>query len=150
MSYIKRVTYKIRSARSPLIIGPWGIGAIWVNWTGLDWVFWSDFLGGGSEKGNTRKHTENWVTRWGSLYWRNLTILCWIAKRIGLGEFNVGGFWVFGRCSHVGLGGGGPLVCFMCVVGEFIVCWLYDVWQKGSIELGHVRGEGFDPICGRG
>jgi hypothetical protein len=41
-------------------------------------------------------------------------------------------------------------VCFMCVVGEFIVCWLYDVWQKGSIELGHVRGEVFDPICGEG
>jgi hypothetical protein len=41
-------------------------------------------------------------------------------------------------------------VCFMCVVGEFIVCWLYDVRQKGSIELGHVRDEGFGPICGRG
>jgi hypothetical protein len=57
------VTDKIRSAGGPLIMGrrewakiegiEWGLGRFWVVWV----------FGGTSEKGSTREHTENWVTR---------------------------------------------------------------------------------------
>jgi hypothetical protein len=46
-----------------------GFGRIWE-------VFWGfGFLGGTSEKGSTRKYTENWVTRWTKLFWGNLAFL---------------------------------------------------------------------------
>jgi hypothetical protein len=35
------------------------------------WNFWDP----GSEKGSTRKHTENRVTRWIKMFWGNLAIL---------------------------------------------------------------------------
>jgi hypothetical protein len=44
-----------------------------VVWPEMDWNFWLGFLRVGSEKGSTRKHTENWVTSWGFLFWGNLT-----------------------------------------------------------------------------
>jgi hypothetical protein len=47
--------------------------------TGIEWD-WNDlrnleFLRPGSEKGNRRKHTENWVTRWRNLFWGNFGVL---------------------------------------------------------------------------
>jgi hypothetical protein len=37
--------------------------------------FWGfGFWGRTSEKGSSRKHIENWVTRWINCFWRNLTI----------------------------------------------------------------------------
>jgi hypothetical protein len=37
--------------------------------------FWAGVLRGGSEKGSTRKDTENWVTRWRNVVWGNLGFL---------------------------------------------------------------------------
>jgi hypothetical protein len=68
MSYNKRVTEKIRSVRRPLIkddenwLNSWSIGRNWTEISGLG------FLRGGSEKGRSRKHTENRVTRWGFMF----------------------------------------------------------------------------------
>jgi hypothetical protein len=39
-------------------------------------------FGGWSEKGSTRKRTENWVTSWTFLFWRNLRDLRCFTKRI--------------------------------------------------------------------
>jgi hypothetical protein len=43
MSYNKRVMYKIRSARGPLIMGLRENEGIWGFWPGLDWFFWPNF-----------------------------------------------------------------------------------------------------------
>jgi hypothetical protein len=51
------------------------IGGIDGFWPGMDSVFGFGFLGGGSEKGNTRKHTEKWVTSWSFMFWGNLAFL---------------------------------------------------------------------------
>jgi hypothetical protein len=51
------------------------IGGIDGFWPGMDSVFRFEFLEGGSEKGNTRKHTEKWVTSWSFMFWRNLAFL---------------------------------------------------------------------------
>jgi hypothetical protein len=68
MSYNKRVTNKIRSVRRPLIKDDenWlNSGSIGRNWTEISGL---GFLGGGSEKGRSRKHTGNRVTRWGFMF----------------------------------------------------------------------------------
>jgi hypothetical protein len=44
-------------------------------------------------------------------------VLRCFAKRNGMGELRFGGFWGCGRCPHVGVGGGGAIMCFK----EFIV-----------------------------
>jgi hypothetical protein len=44
------------------------MGGIWDFWSGLGGNFWLKFSKGGSEKGSTRKHTGNWVTRWGFIF----------------------------------------------------------------------------------
>jgi hypothetical protein len=96
ISYIKRVTYKIRSARSPLIMGlrkEAELGGFGRNLKRfLDFWFW----GVTSEKGSTRKDTGKRVTRWGFVFWRNLVDSRWFTKRILLGEFLFGIFWDLG------------------------------------------------------
>jgi hypothetical protein len=69
-------------------------------------------LGESSKKGSSRKHTENRVARWDSLFWGNLRFSRCFAKRILLGELGIGGFWIFRRCSHVGKEEGGRFVLF--------------------------------------
>jgi hypothetical protein len=75
MSYNKRVTNKIRSACGPLI----GDCEEWLNWgpTGRKLKHFENLRFGGtnSEKGYTRKHTGNRVTRWSFMFWGNLEIL---------------------------------------------------------------------------
>jgi hypothetical protein len=41
---------------------------------GLNGIFGIWLFGGTSEKGSTRKHTENWVTRWREMFWGNLEV----------------------------------------------------------------------------
>jgi hypothetical protein len=127
---LKRVAVKIRSARSPLIMGRrdelkrgsfgWGLGIFW-----RIWVF-----GGWSEKGNGRKCTGNRVTSCIKVFWRNFGISRWFTKRIRMGEFWFTLFWAFGRGSAWVHWGGGT-VCvspwclgeFSCVVGYLpVVC----------------------------
>jgi hypothetical protein len=75
-----------------------------------------------SEKGCSRKHTGNWVTRWIFCFRGNLEVLRCFTKRILLGEFEIGTFWGFERGSTWGSGGGGALVCFFCAFeGSFSV-----------------------------
>jgi hypothetical protein len=95
MSYIKRVTIKIRSARGPLIMGRRGRAEIegiegWLGSFLRIGNFW-----GWSEKGSSREYTENWVARWTFLFWRNFGFLRCFTKRINLGEFEFGCFWGF-------------------------------------------------------
>jgi hypothetical protein len=68
------------------------------------WEFLADwnFLGASSEKGYTRKHTENWVARCRFKFWGNLGIIRCFAKRILLGEFKFNDFLRFGRGSTWG------------------------------------------------
>jgi hypothetical protein len=62
--------------------------------------FWEiEFWGNGSKKGSSRKHTGNWVTSWRKLFGGILKGLRCFAKRIGLGEFEVGFFLCFRRGS---------------------------------------------------
>jgi hypothetical protein len=64
--------------------------------------FWEiGFLEESFQKGWSRKHTENWVTRCRNLFWGNFTVLRCFAKRNYLEELGFGFFWSFGRCSHV-------------------------------------------------
>jgi hypothetical protein len=42
----------------------------------MEGFFLPDFLGPGSEKGCTRKHTGNWVASWGFLFRGNFGVLC--------------------------------------------------------------------------
>jgi hypothetical protein len=108
--------YKIRSSRCPLdrtdeerlIIG--SIACESKEFLGI----W--FFGRSSEKGNTRKHTVNRVTRWAKMFRGNLMGLCWIAKEICLGEFKFGNFWGFTRGSTWSHWGGGAIGV---VLGEF-------------------------------
>jgi hypothetical protein len=74
----------------------------------VDWIFWAS-----SEKGRSRKHTRNWVTRWRNSFWGNLTILRCFTKRIFLGEIEFGIFLGFTRGSTWGCEEGGPTVCFL-------------------------------------
>jgi hypothetical protein len=76
ISYNKRVMYKIRSGRSPLIMGRRDGAENRVKWTELNWFLGFENLGASSEKGCSRKHTENWVTSWRILFGRNLRDLC--------------------------------------------------------------------------
>jgi hypothetical protein len=75
VSYNKRVTNKIRSVRSPLIMGRREIADFeGFEWK-LDWGFGNSIFGPSSEKGSSRKYTKNWVTSWGFLFWGNFGIL---------------------------------------------------------------------------
>jgi hypothetical protein len=57
------------------------------------------FLRVGSEKGNTRKHTGNWVTRWRIGFLGEFKNLRCFTKRIIWGEFGFGLFGGFTRSS---------------------------------------------------
>jgi hypothetical protein len=65
----------------------------------IEMGFLAKFRKGGSEKGNTRKYTEKWVTRWKVLFWGNYGILRCFTKRILVGEFEMRGFLCFTRVS---------------------------------------------------
>jgi hypothetical protein len=65
-----------------------------------------------SEKGCSRKTTENRVTSWGFIFWGNYGILRCFAKRILLEEFNLAVFRDCGRWTHVEGGGGGTISVF--------------------------------------
>jgi hypothetical protein len=69
---VKRVTDKIRSACGPLIMGLREVGELWADLPGLKRFLGIEFSKGGSEKGSSRKHTGNRVTRWRIKFWRNL------------------------------------------------------------------------------
>jgi hypothetical protein len=58
-----------------------------------------EILGEFLEKGNTRKLTENWVTRCDKIFWGNLRVLRCFAKRIVWGEFGFDHFLSFVRGS---------------------------------------------------
>jgi hypothetical protein len=119
---LKRVTYKIRSARSPLIMGRWEWANNWGNWGNLESFLRIGLFGGWSEKGSSRECTENWVTRWTFLFWGNFGVLRWFTKRIYLGEFEIDRFWGFVRWSTWMHWGGGTNSVF------------------GGIYLGELRG----------
>jgi hypothetical protein len=112
----------------------WLIGWDLERFEGI-WVL-EEFL----EKGCTRKHTEKRVTRWRFLFWRNSRILCWIAKRMDLGELRLGFFWVFGRGSTWAYWGGGAVMLLFLCVGEILrfnwVAWgnkPYKLWSAASV-----------------
>jgi hypothetical protein len=69
------VTYKIRSASGPLIMGRRDGAENAVKWRELERFLVEEFWRTSSEKGYRRKYTENRVTRWRFLYWGNLAIL---------------------------------------------------------------------------
>jgi hypothetical protein len=48
------------------------MGEFWANWPRLEAFLGIWLLEGGSEKGCSREHTENRVTRWSFMFWRNL------------------------------------------------------------------------------
>jgi hypothetical protein len=75
ISYIKRVTSKIRSVGSPLSKdGEKGLDLGSIQWELEGFLeFWG--LGEGSKKGSTRKHTGKRVARWKFLFWRNSAVL---------------------------------------------------------------------------
>jgi hypothetical protein len=75
MSYNKRVTSKIRSVYGPLIMGRRERAEIGSTGGDLEKVLGNWIFGGWSEKGSTRKHTGNRVTRWIFMFWRKLAIL---------------------------------------------------------------------------
>jgi hypothetical protein len=123
---LKRVRNKIRSGRSPLIMGR----REWAEIEGIEWEL-GRFLGFGvlgwtSEKGSSRKHTENWVTSCIKMYWGNLWVLRCFAKGIILGELVFGIFWDFGRRSTWVVWGGGTISMFL---GELNV-WMGDLRCK--------------------
>jgi hypothetical protein len=128
--------YKIRSARSPLIMGrreKAKIGGIEWDWERI-WVIW--IFGGTSEKGSTRKHTEKRVTSWSKMFWRNLSILRWFTKRMFLGEFKFDDFWGFTRESTWCYWGGGALVLLLCVLEEpfgWFNC-VPSAWEWGDLR----------------
>jgi hypothetical protein len=136
---LKRVRNKIRSARSPLIIGTvrnWGtMGFL----AGLELNLRSDFLGAGSEKGSTRKSTGNWVASWRNCFRGNLGLSRWFTKRFCLGEFKFRFFWAFGREATWSYWGGGPIdvtfVQFGWILGYFPVCVRVGVARNTSSTL---------------
>jgi hypothetical protein len=136
MSYNKRVTDKIRSLRSPLIMGRRERAKNWVKWRNLKRILGNWIFGGISEKGSTRKRTENRVTRWSLMFWGNSAVLRWIAKRFNLGEFKVGLFLCLGRGSTWAYWGGGAVCVSMYAFGG-ILC-----------VLGHGEGMGWTIILG--
>jgi hypothetical protein len=75
------------------------MGEFWAKWPGMNLFFWTDFSKAGSEKGSTRKHTENRVTRWMKLFWGNLgDSRCFTKKNI-MGELIFDDFLAFERES---------------------------------------------------
>jgi hypothetical protein len=136
---LKRVTYKIRSVRRPLIkdhekgLKWWSIGRV-LNWNwGLE--FLEEFL----EKGCTRKHTRNRVTRWRKMFGGIFGGLRWIAKRILVGEFWFSDFWGFGWGSTWSYWGGGTVVLLFLCLGEFIVLQLGEIWGALIFVWGELR-----------
>jgi hypothetical protein len=124
---LKRVTRLIR-------ISLWSLNnwdcEKWGNFRilfGIGKIFGLEFFKGGSEKGSSRKHTGNRVTRWRNLFWGKLEILRWIAKRIWSGEFNFGIFWGFRLLSTWVVWGGGTVVLLFCVFGG-ILCVELGWW----------------------
>jgi hypothetical protein len=114
---LKRVTDKIRSGCGPLINGTaknWGNFGFWSE---LERNFWLDFWETSSEKGCSRKTTENRVTRWRKLFWGNLENPRWFTKRMFSGEIKFTLFWGCGRESTWVYWGGGTE---LCVWGEFV------------------------------
>jgi hypothetical protein len=93
------VAAKIRSGHGPLIKDC----EKGLKNGGLNGVrkFFEDFgnLGESSEKGYTRKSTKNRVARCRKLFGGIFGDLRCFTKRIYLGEFGLGGFWVFVRGS---------------------------------------------------
>jgi hypothetical protein len=61
----------------------------------LGWIFLEE----NSEKGCSRKCTENRVASWTFLFWGNLGVLRCFTKRKCLGEFEIGVFLGFVRVS---------------------------------------------------
>jgi hypothetical protein len=95
----------------------------WAKIQGIEWRLekflgnWD--LGPSSEKGSSRKHTENRVTRWRKLFWGNSAFSRWFTKRFVSGEFELGLFWGCGwesTWSH--WGGGDHLVLFGGISGN--------------------------------
>jgi hypothetical protein len=120
----KRMTGKIRSVRSPLIrdgekrLNYRSFGRSWIG------IFEFGVFESWSEKGNRRKHTGNWVTRWEKMFLGEFRDLRWIAKRIWLEEFGFRLFWSFDRGSTWGLRGGGTNVVHL---GDLLVALPYGV-----------------------
>jgi hypothetical protein len=112
----------------------WLIGWDLERFEGI-WVL-EEFL----EKGCTRKCTGNRVTRWRYLFWRNSRILCWIAKRMDLGELRLGFFWVLSVGPRRLIEEGGQYVLLFLCVGEILrfnwVAWgnkPYKLWSAASV-----------------
>jgi hypothetical protein len=145
---VKRMTSKIRSLRGPLIKDyekSWNWGVLVGNWI----EFWElEFLSGTSEKGSTRKHTENWVTRWAKLFLGELGFLCWIAKEIGWRVLGLVGIGKVGVMEVRGRWGGGTLCEFPKVFwGNFVsirVGFVSVLCRLGAgfIQLTNVSSDG--------
>jgi hypothetical protein len=125
---LKRVAVKIRSVGSPLRMGRREEAEFWPITRDLKqfWGIWN--LGESSEKGCRRKHTGKRVTSWSFMYWGNFRNLRWIAKRIRLGEFEMGFFWGLRRGAHVEGWGGGTTWCVFCVLRESFVSMGWVLW----------------------
>jgi hypothetical protein len=60
------------------------MGELAGNWNfGRELSFWRN----NSEKGNERKHTENWVTSWEIMFLGEFRFLCCFTKTLGMGLF---------------------------------------------------------------
>jgi hypothetical protein len=81
-------------------------------------IFGLEILKHGSEKGNTRKYTEKWVTSWRIMFLEEFDVFTLIYEEIYFGGIKISGF--FGFCSwvHVGLVRRGATVC---IWGELFV-----------------------------
>jgi hypothetical protein len=66
---------KIRSERSPLIMGLREWAELWLIGREFKQFWGFGFLGESFQKGYTRKLTGKRVTRWRKVFWRNLAIL---------------------------------------------------------------------------
>jgi hypothetical protein len=95
-------------------MGLWERAELVVNWAELKWFWALEFLEESLEKGNTRKHTKNRVTRWGKMFGGIWGGLRWFTKRILEGELGFTLFRGFRRWSTWVHWGGGTLLCFLC------------------------------------
>jgi hypothetical protein len=133
---VKRVTDKIRSAQGPLSKDHenWGnLGFL----AGVELDFWNEFLECGSEKGRSRKSTENRVTRWRIKIWGNFEKSRCFTKRIYLGKFKNGFFWGCGRDSTWELWGGGTLSVQFVRFGGILL----ESFPEVTHSLKHIIGE---------
>jgi hypothetical protein len=143
MSYNKRVTYKIRSARSPLIMGRREKANNWVNWGTLE-RFEIGFFGGRVQRRGVHVNIPEIGSRGDAFCIGGiLGFYADLRRELDWGNWELV-FLEFWSGLHVSLlRRGDNLVCILCSLGEFK--WLNWVgedphcveWPKS------VRGEGF-------